>query len=228
MPRWRTPARSRGTVSASARRPGSWSGGSELHSGARARIFWWRTGRRRSHKPDLRPGEDERQYSAGLSRSSVICSAVFMVTGIAADVQADNTVYLLDPKGKGIPQMGGIRRARTGNSLTPICWKRPGLLLRQQAVRRRLARTAGRRPGWAAAVSCNSWTGMATWCGNTSGASSVSIACTMIFEPMPNGNILVMSPHVAFSRDERAGGDALGSDHDSGPTVQFERGKAGR
>ena len=69
------------------------------------------------------PGEDDRQFEGYL---------LFMVTSIAADVQADNTVYLLDPQGKVFHKWEGYEGHVPETASAYLLEN--GLLLRQQAI----------------------------------------------------------------------------------------------
>ena len=152
----------------------------------------------------IRPGEDERQYEGYL---------LFMVTGIAADVQADNTVYLLDPKGKVFHKWKGYEGHVPETASAHLLEN--GLLLRQQAIGDWLE-LRGTRVGSTGIVQLVDWNGNVVW---EYERCIVAQHCLHHdFEPMPNGNILVMA-HVAFSRDEVLHWGAT----TSGPTVQFEQ-----
>ena len=150
------------------------------------------------------PGEDDRQFEGYL---------LFMVTSIAADVQADNTVYLLDPQGKVFHKWEGYEGHVPETASAYLLEN--GLLLRQRAIGDWLD-MRGTRVGSSGIVQLVDWGGNVVW---EYERCIVGQHCLHHdFEPMPNGNILVMS-HVAFSRDEVMHWGA----NDSGPTVQFEQ-----
>lgn len=150
------------------------------------------------------PGEDDRQFRGYL---------LFMVTGIAADVQLDNTVYLLDPDGNiahtwdahepGAPEVASVWLLENGT------------LLRQQPIGDYLD-LEGTQVGSYGILQLVDWDGKVLWEYERCIVGQHCLHHDM--KPMPNGNILAMA-HVAFSRDEVMHWGAT----DSAPTVQFEQ-----
>lgn len=152
----------------------------------------------------IRPGEDDRQFEGYM---------LFKVTSIAADVQAHNTAYLLDPNGKIVHKWEGYEGHVPETASVHLLEN--GLLLRQQAPGDWLE-LLGTQVGSYGILQLVDWDGNVVW---EYERCIVGQHCLHHdIEPMPNGNILAMA-HVAFSRDEVMHWGAT----TSGPTVQFEQ-----
>ncbi len=152
----------------------------------------------------IRPGEDDRQFEGYM---------LFKVTSIAADVQAHNTAYLLDPNGKIVHTWKGYEGHVPETASVHLLEN--GLLLRQQAPGDWLE-LLGTQVGSYGILQLVDWDGNVVW---EYERCIVGQHCLHHdIEPMPNGNILAMA-HVAFSRDEVMHWGAT----TSGPTIQFEQ-----